>query len=53
MKFGRHTSELKETTMPLRRTDKTSIPAVSKRVFEAMMKMVKIDVAKIEAAMRG
>ena len=28
-------------------------PAVAKRVFEAMMTMVKIDVAKIEAARRG
>jgi predicted 3-demethylubiquinone-9 3-methyltransferase (glyoxalase superfamily) len=28
-------------------------PAVSKRVFEAMMQMKKIDVAKIEAARRG
>jgi predicted 3-demethylubiquinone-9 3-methyltransferase (glyoxalase superfamily) len=28
-------------------------PAVSKRVFEAMMTMQKIDVAKIEAAARG
>jgi 2-polyprenyl-6-hydroxyphenyl methylase/3-demethylubiquinone-9 3-methyltransferase len=28
-------------------------PAVSKRVFEAMMKMKKIDVAVIEAARRG
>ena len=28
-------------------------PAVRKRVFEAMMTMRKIDVAKIEAARRG
>ncbi|MFL6709068.1 MAG: VOC family protein [Massilia sp.] len=28
-------------------------PAVAKRVFEAMMKMVKIDIATIEAARRG
>jgi predicted 3-demethylubiquinone-9 3-methyltransferase (glyoxalase superfamily) len=28
-------------------------PAVNKRVFEAMMKMKKIDVAAIEAARRG
>ncbi|HQT54630.1 MAG TPA: VOC family protein, partial [Phenylobacterium sp.] len=28
-------------------------PAVAKRVFEAMMTMGKIDVAKIEAARRG
>ena len=28
-------------------------PAVAKRVFEAMMEMGKIDVAKIEAAVRG
>jgi 2-polyprenyl-6-hydroxyphenyl methylase/3-demethylubiquinone-9 3-methyltransferase len=28
-------------------------PAVAKRAFEAMMKMKKIDVAKIEAAVRG
>lgn len=28
-------------------------PAVSKRAFEAMMTMTKIDVAKIEAAVRG
>ncbi len=30
-----------------------SDPAVAKRAFEAMMQMQKIDVAKIEAAMRG
>jgi len=28
-------------------------PAVAKRAFEAMMTMVKIDVAAIEAAVRG
>lgn len=28
-------------------------PAAAKRVFEAMMEMIKIDVAKIEAARRG
>jgi 2-polyprenyl-6-hydroxyphenyl methylase/3-demethylubiquinone-9 3-methyltransferase len=28
-------------------------PAVAKRVFNAMMQMKKIDVARIEAALRG
>ena len=28
-------------------------PAVAKRVFEAMMTMKKIDVARIEAALKG
>jgi predicted 3-demethylubiquinone-9 3-methyltransferase (glyoxalase superfamily) len=28
-------------------------PTVAKRTFEAMMQMVKIDIAKIESAMHG
>jgi 2-polyprenyl-6-hydroxyphenyl methylase/3-demethylubiquinone-9 3-methyltransferase len=41
------------TPMALSKAITDPDPAVAKRAFEVMMKMKKIDVAKIEAARRG
>lgn len=41
------------TPLVLTRAIADSNPAVAKRVFEAMMKMTRIDIAAIEAARRG